>query len=149
MTNYFAYWTEQAELVPRQVGAEVAKEHLCFLNHEVVECQDLRRFDEAYREEGQRAYDPRMMLKVWQYGFAVKVRSTRKLEQRIQEDLGFRYLAGGLRPDHKTLSEFLRRHGEGIEELFTQVLSWARQGGTGRTGRGAVDCTRLPGHTIA
>src|SRR5258708_39719790 len=84
-----------------------------------------------------------MMLKVWLYGFAVKVRSTRKLEQRIQEDLGFRYLAGGLRPDHKTLSEFLRRHGEGIEELFTQVLSWARQAGMARLGRGAVCFTRI------
>src|SRR5258708_28499210 len=137
MPNYFAYSPEQAELLPRQVGDELAKEHLCFLIHEVVECQDLRRFDEAYREEGQRAYDPRMMLKVWQYGFAVKVRSTRKLEQRIQEDLGFRYLAGGLRPDHKTLSEFLRRHGGGVEELGARGLSRARQRGR-RQGRGGV-----------
>ncbi len=149
MPNYFAYSPEQAELLPRQVGDELAKEHLCFLIHEVVECQDLRRFDEAYREEGQRAYDPRMMLKVWQYGFAVKVRSTRKLEQRIQEDLGFRYLAGGLRPDHKTLSEFLRRHGEGIEELFTQVLSWARQAGMARLGRVAIDSTRIQANASA
>src|SRR5437879_2320258 len=94
MPNYFAYSPEQAELLPRHVRDELAKEHLCFLIHEVVEGQDLRRFDEAYSEEGQRAYDPRMMLKVWLYGFAVNVRSTRKLEQRIQEDLGFRYLAG-------------------------------------------------------
>src|SRR5258708_8880362 len=145
MPNYFAYSPEEAELLEREVGEELAKEHLCFLIHEVVECQDLRRFDEAYREEGQRAYDPRMMLKVWQYGFAVKVRSTRKLEQRIQEDLGFRYLAGGLRPDHKAVSEFLRRHGEGSGELFTQVLSWARRAGMGRLGRGASDVPRSPG----
>ncbi len=143
MPNYFAYSPEQAELLPRHVRDELAKEHLCFLIHEVVEGQDLRRFDEAYSEEGQRAYDPRMMLKVWLYGFAVNVRSTRKLEQRIQEDLGFRYLAGGLRPDHKTLSEFLRRHGEGMEELFTQVLSWARQAGMARLGRVAIDSTRI------
>ena len=26
---------------------------------------------------------------------------TRKLEQRIREDLGFRYLAGGATPDHR------------------------------------------------
>jgi hypothetical protein len=83
------------------------------------------------------------MLKVWLYGFAVNVRSTRKLERRIQEDLGFRYLAGGLRPDHKTLSEFLRRHGEAIEELFTQVLGWARQAGMARLGRVAIDSTRI------
>lgn len=143
MPNYFEYSPEQAELLPRHVRDELPKQHLCFLIHEVVENQDLRRFDEAYGEEGQRAYDPRLMLKVWLYGFAVNVRSTRKLEGRIQEDLGFRYLAGGLRPDHKTLSEFLRRHGEAIEELFTQVLSWARQAGMARLGRVAIDSTRI------
>jgi transposase len=143
MPNYFAYSPEQAELLPRHVRDELAPGHLCFLIHEVVEKQDLRRFDEAYGEEGQRAYDPRMMLKVWLYGYAVNVRSTRKLEQRIQEDLGFRYLAGGLRPDHKTLSEFLRRHGEGIEELFTQVVGWAREAGMARLGRVAIDSTRI------
>jgi transposase len=143
MPNYFEYSPEQAELLPRHVREELPKQHLCFLIHEVVESQDLSRFDEAYSEEGQRAYDPRLMLKVWLYGFAVNVRSTRKLERRIQEDLGFRYLAGGLRPDHKTLSEFLRRHGEAIEELFTQVLGWARQAGMARLGRVAIDSTRI------
>jgi transposase len=143
MPNYFAYSPEQAELLPRHVRDELPRGHLCFLIHEVVEKQDLRRFDQAYSEEGQRAYDPRMMLKVWLYGFAVNVRSTRKLEQRIQEDLGFRYLAGGLRPDHKTLSEFLRRHTEAIEEMFTQVLGWARQAGMARLGRVAIDSTRI------
>lgn len=143
MPNYFAYSPEQGELLPRHVRDELPKGHLCFLIDEVVESQDLKRFDEAYSEEGQRAYDPRLMLKVWLYGFAVKVRSTRRLEQRIQEDLGFRYLAGGLRPDHKTLSEFLRRHGGAIEELFTQVLGWARQAGMARLGRVAIDSTRI------
>lgn len=143
MPNYFAYSPEQAELLPRHVRDELPQGHLCFLIHEVVESQDLSRFDAGYGEEGQRAYDPRMMLKVWLYGFAVNVRSTRKLERRIQEDLGFRFLAGGLRPDHKTLSEFLRRQGPAIEELFTQVLGWARKAGRARLGRVAIDSTRI------
>ena len=143
MPNYFAYSPEQAELLPRHVRDELPLGHLCFLIHEVIEAQDLRRFDEAYSEEGQQAYPPRMMLKVWLYGFAVNVRTTRKLERRIQEDLGFRFLAGGLRPDHKTLSEFLRWHGEAIEELFTQVLGWMRRAGMARLGRVAIDSTRI------
>jgi transposase len=143
MPNYFGYSPEQAELLPRHVRDELSQGHLCFLIHEMVEGLDLRRFDEAYGEEGQKAYNPRLMLKVWLYGFAVNVRSTRKLGRRIQEDLGFRFLAGGLRPDHKTLSEFLRRHGEGIEELFTQVLGWARKAGMARLGRVAIDSTRI------
>lgn len=143
MPNYFAYAPEQAELLPRHVRDELPAGHLCFLIHELIEGLELSRFDEAYSEEGQKAYNPRLMLKLWLYGFAVNVRSTRKLERRVQEDLGFRFLAGGLRPDHKTLSEFLRRHGEAIEPLFTQVLGWARKAGMVRLGRVAIDSTRI------
>jgi transposase len=143
MPNYFAYSPEQAELLPRHVRDELPQGHLCFLIHELVESLDLRGFDEAYGEEGQKAYNPRLMLKVWLYGFAVNVRWSRKLERRMQEDLGFRFLAGGLRPDHKTLSEFVRRHGEAMEELFTQVLGWARRAGLVRLGGVAMDSTRI------
>jgi transposase len=143
MPNYFAYSPEQAELLPRHVRDELPPGHLCFLIHELIEGLDLSHFDQAYSEEGQKAYNPRMMLKLWLYGFAVNVRSTRKLERRVQEDLGFRFLGGGLRPDHKTLSEFLRRHGEAIEPLFTQVLGWARKAGMARLGRVAIDSTRI------
>ncbi len=143
MPNYFAYSPEQAELLPRHVRDELPPGHLCFLIHEMVEGLELSGFDEAYSEEGQKAYNPRMMLKLWLYGFAVNVRSTRKLERRVQEDLGFRFLAGGLRPDHKTWSEFLRRHGQAIEQLFTQVLGWARKAGMARLGRVAIDSTRI------
>ena len=75
-----------------------------------------------------------MMLKVWLYAFAVNVRSTRKLEGRIQEDLGFRFLAGGARPDHKTLSEFLRRQQAAIEGLFTPGAGVDAESGDGATG---------------
>ena len=61
----------------------------------------------------------------------------------MQEDWAFRYLAGGLRPEHKTLREFWRRHGEAIEELFTQVLGWARKAGMARLGRVAMDARRI------
>ena len=143
MPNYFAYLPEQAELLPRHVRDELPAGHLCFLIHEMIEGLELSRFDEAYSEEGQKAYNPRLMLKLWLYGFAVNVRSSRKLEQGVQEDLGFRFLAGGLRPDHKTLSEFLRRHGAAMEELFTQVLGWARRAGMVQWGRVAIDSTRI------
>ncbi|HME31282.1 MAG TPA: hypothetical protein VKG65_00880 [Terriglobales bacterium] len=77
MPNYFAYSPEQAELLPRHVGDELPPGHLCFLIHEMIEGLELSRFDEAYPEEGQKAYNPRLMLKLWLYGFGVNVRSTR------------------------------------------------------------------------
>src|SRR5271155_1545717 len=144
MPSYQPYSPEQAELLPAHVKDVLGTDHLCFLVHEVVESQDLRGFEKEEEDEGgQRAYGPRLMLKVWLYGFGVNVRTTRKMEQRIREDLGFRYLAGGAAPDHKTLSEFQRRHRAAIAELFTQVLMVLRRAGLARLGTVAIDSTRV------
>src|SRR5215471_2098099 len=144
MPNYLPYSPDQAELLPAHVKDVLGADHLCFLVHEVVEALDLRTFDDEDEDVGgQRAYDPRLMLKVWLYGFSVNVRTTRKLEQRIREDLGFRYLAGGATPDHKTLSEFHRRHRDAITAMFTEVLMFLRRAGMARLGAVAIDSTRV------
>lgn len=144
MANYPPYSPDQAELLPAHVKDVLGADHLCFLVHEVVESLDLSGFESEEEDTGgQRAYDPRVMLKVWLYGLGVNVRTTRKLEQRIREDLGFRYLAGGAAPDHKTRSEFHRRHRAAIVELFTQVLLFLRRAGLARLGTVAIDSTRV------
>jgi transposase len=146
MPNYKPYHPEQVALLPAHVLDVLGNNHLCFLVHDVVEQLDISGFEAAYGEAGgESPYHPRLMVKVWLYAFALKVKSTRKLEQRIHEDLGFRFLAGGSRPDHKTLSEFLRLHGAAITELFTQVLQLLRGAGLARLGEVAIDSTRIKG----
>lgn len=144
MPNYQPYSPDPAELLPAHVKDVLGSDHLCFLVHEVVESVNLQGFEDEEKDAGgQRPYDPRLMLKVWLYGFGVNVRTTRKLEQRIREDLAFRYLAGGASPDHKTLSEFHRRQRAAISELFTQVLLFLRREGLARLGTVAIDSTRI------
>jgi transposase len=147
MPTYKPYYPEQAELLPSHVKDVLGDNHLCFLVHEVVEKLDIGLFAAAYGDAGgESPYHPRMMLKVWLYAFALKVKSTRKLEQRIREDLGFRFLAGGCAPDFKTLSEFLRVHRAAIVELFTGVLQLLRRAGLARVGEVAIDSTRIKGN---
>lgn len=147
MPSYKPYHPEQAELLPLHVKDVLPANHLCFLVHEVVEKLDIAAFEAAYGEAGgESPYHPRMMLQVWLYAFALKVKSTRKLEQRLHEDLGFRFLAGGCAPDFKTLSEFLRVHRGAIVELFTQVLQMLRRAGLARVGEVAIDSTRIKGN---
>ena len=144
MPHFQSYDPEQAELLPAHVRDVLGADHLYFLLHEVVESWDLSEFEAAYSDAGgQSPYDPRLMLKVWQYAFALNVRTTRKLEQRVREDLGFRFLAGGAEPDHKTLSEFHRRHAQAIWRLFTQVLRLLRKSGLAQVGTVAIDSTRI------
>ncbi len=143
MSRFFPYDPDQAYLLPPNVKDVLGADHLCFHVHRVVEALDVSEFEKAYGDEGRLAYPPRMMLKVWLYAFCLQVSSTRRLEQRVREDLAFRYLAGGLAPDHKTLSEFLRRHRNAINGVFTQVLEIARKAGMVRLGHVAIDSTRV------
>src|SRR5216684_8931976 len=143
MSRFFAYDPDQAYLLPPNVKDVLGKEHLCFRLDAMVKEFDLGRFEEAYAAEGRMAYPPAMMLRVWLYGFCLGVSSTRRLERRVHEDLAFRYLAGGLTPDHKTLSEFLRRHRRAINDVFTQVVQMARRAGLGKLGHLAIDSTRV------
>jgi transposase len=147
MASYKAYQPEQALLLPLHAKDVLGENHLCFLVHELVEGLDISGFEASYGDAGgESPYHPRLMIKVWLYAFALKVKSTRKLEQRIREDLGFRFLAGGSEPDHKTLSEFLRLHGKAMVELFTQVLQLLRRAGVARLGEVAIDSTRGKGN---
>jgi transposase len=137
------YSPEQAALLPLHVRDVLDEKHLVFLISAVVERQDLREWESAYSEEGQRPYHPALLLKVLLYAFALGVRASRKIEQRVREDLGFRYLAAGAQPDHKTICEFLRRHGRRVNDLFTAVLEQLHAAGLGKLGVLALDSTRV------
>lgn len=137
------YNPEQAALLPLHVRDVLSEKHLVFLISAVVEKQDLSAWEAAYHDEGQRPYHPALLLKVLLYAFALGVRGSRKIEQRIKEDLGFRYLAGGAEPDHKTICEFLRRHGRRVNDLFTAVLEQLQRAGLGKLGVVALDSTRV------
>ena len=94
-------------------------------------------------EEGRQAYHPALLLKVWLYAYALGVTSARRLEQRVREDLAFRYLAAGAGPDYWTLNQFRTRHARALNDLFTRVVELARSLGMGRLGHVAMDSTRV------
>ena len=65
-------------------------------------------------------YDPRIMLKILVYGYSYGVRSSRKLERALHHNLSFIWLAGALKPDHKTIAEFRRRNKKALKEVLKQ-----------------------------
>ena len=141
--RFLPYDPEQAYLLPPSVKDVLGKKHLCFFVHQVVEKLDLQAFAQEYGEEGRLAYAPELMVKVWLYAYALQVTSSRRLEQRVREDLAFRYLAGGAAPDHWTLNAFRTRHRRAINDLFLQVVEVARGLGMARLGHVAIDSTRV------
>jgi transposase len=140
---FLPYSTAQAYLLPPNVKDVLGSTHLCFQVEGIVAKLNLGGLEDECGVEGRPSYHPAMMVSLWLYAFLLRVHSTRRLEQKTKEDLGFRYLAGGWEPDHKTLSEFLRRHPKSINDLFTQVVELARRLGLGQLGQVAVDSTAI------
>lgn len=138
-----AYNPDQSYLLPPNVADVLGADHVCFFVHRAVERLDLSGFTASYREAGRPAYAPSLMVKVWLYAYILGITSSRRIEQRLHEDLAFRYLAGNAMPDFWTLNQFRRRHPEALNTLFTQVVELARSAGLGRLGHVAIDSTRV------
>jgi transposase len=149
MARYVNYNADQAMLLPPSVRDELGESHLAVCVHEMVERLDLGKFEQEHSDAGRPGFPPQLLLKVWLYAYALGVTSSRRIEQRIHEDLGFRFLAGGWKPDHWTLNEFRRRHPKALNDVFTQVLEAARRLGMARLGSVAIDSTKVKANASA
>lgn len=65
-------------------------------------------------------YDPKTMLKLLVYGYSYGIRSSRKLERETHYNLSFIWLAGGIKPDHKTIAEFRRNNKAALANVLKQ-----------------------------
>jgi len=84
-----------------------------------------------------------MMTKVLVYGYCVGVFSSRRIERRLAEDVGFRVLAAGNAPNFRTIADFRKLHLATLAGLFEEVLKNALQAGALKLGRVALDGTKL------
>jgi hypothetical protein len=87
-----------------------------------------------------------MMVALLLYGYCQGERSSRMIEQRCVRDVGYRVIAGGLRPDHATIARFRARHEKALGGLFTQVLRLLAAEGMVSLGTLSLDGTKLAGN---
>jgi transposase len=139
------YDPDQLLLLPPNLREWLPSGHLAYFIADVVEDLDLSAVTQVYERElrGYPPYHPVMMVKVLLYGYAIGVRSSRRLARACVEDVAFRVLAVNNAPDFRTLSEFRRRHLATLGELFQQVLRLCRQAGLVKLGTVALDSTTI------
>jgi transposase len=143
--SYRPYFPEQDFLLPPSLREWLPEDHLAYFVSDLIDQLDLSAIESHYEREerGFPPYHPRMMTKVLIYGYCVGVFSSRRLEKRLVEDIGFRVLAAGNEPDFRTISEFRRIHLKALEGLFEQVLRLALKLGAMRLGRVAIDGSKV------
>jgi transposase len=151
--NFRPYNQDQLFLMPPSVKEWVAEDSLARFVSDVVdelgENGGLSAFYARYRGDGwgRAAYNPCMMVKVLLYGYALGVRSSRKLAQALVQDVAFRYLAANQQPDFRTISDFRKTHLKALEGLFVTSLDLCRKAGLLDLGCVALDGRKLRGNT--
>src|SRR3974390_3413400 len=137
---------DQLLLLPPSLHEWLPEGHLARFLVDVVRELDLSALYASYEEKdgrGKSAYAPEMMVRLLLYGYAIGVTSSRKLEQKIVEDVAFRYLAGDQHPDHDTIAGFRKRHLDALAGLFVQALQLCEKAGLVKLGHVAIDGTKI------
>jgi len=114
---------------------------------EVTEHLDVSCLDADFSGMGQRPYHPRMLLRLLMWGMANRVVSTRRIEVLARRDVSFIYLAGGNKPDYRTLARFRRRNAVSIKKIFKETVILCARLGMVNLGHVALDGTKIKANT--
>jgi len=108
-----------------------------------TELLDISCLDSDFNGMGQHPYHPRMLLRLLMWGMANRVVSTRRIEVLTCRDVSFVYLAGGQKPDYRTLARFRRRNARAIKRLFKETVLLCARLGMVNLAHIALDGTKL------
>src|SRR5215467_5713527 len=78
---------------------------------------------------GRPGYHPRMMLKLYIYGYLNRVPSSRRLERECQRNIEVIWLTGQLAPDFKTIADFRKDNGPAIRKVCREFIVVCGQAG--------------------
>ena len=149
MPHHFrAYQPDQPLLLPPDLRDWLPEDHLVYTVSELVDALDLAAFYAPYAQQGSGnlPYAPAKMVKILVYGCATGVLSSRRLAQKLEEDVAFRVLAAGNRPPHRTLCEFRRRHRADFGAVLVAVVQLARDLGLVSLATLVSDSTKVRVH---
>ena len=143
--TYLPYEPDQQLLLPAALQDWLPDDHLAYFISDVVDQLDMSEVTARYERErrGGPPYHPRMMVKALLYGYCVGVSSSRRIAQRLHEDIAFRVLAANNTPDFRTISDFRKDNLDALLGLFIQVLALCQRAGLVKLGHVALDGTKV------
>lgn len=113
----------QGSLIPLDLNDLIGQDHPVRTISAVLDKVDITAILKGYRPGGTSSYHPRMLLKVMVYAYINNIYSSRKIEEALQQNIHFMWLAGMLRPDHNTINRFRgERLQKTLKPIFNQVV---------------------------
>ena len=143
MTDFIPFNREQSYLLPPDLKRWLPEDDVAHFVIAAVERVELSAFQVKTRPGGKAQYHPRLMLALLVYSYANGIFSSRRIERASYRDIGVRFVAANLHPDHDTIAAFRRANKAAFEAAFLQVLLLARESGLLRLGTVSIDGTKI------
>lgn len=138
------YKPQQMMLLPPSLEEKIDENHPVRIVNYIMDSLDIQSLLKKYPGGGAPNYHPRMMLKVWVYGYLRNIYSSRKLEEAISQNIHFMWLSAMQEPDHNTLNRFRSGQLEGVlKEVFGQVVEHLVEAGYVSLKEAYVDGTKI------
>lgn len=124
----FEYVNRQ-QLVMRTIDVEqlIEADHPARAIWEFLGRVDLSRFSEGVRafegERGRAAYEPRLLVSLWVYGYSRGVTAGREIARLCETDPAYQWLTGMKVVNYHSLTDFRVQHEKALRELFIQILA--------------------------
>ena len=114
----------QGTLFPERLDDYVAEENPVRVIDVFIDDLDISGL--GFRTElaatGRPRYHPKMMLKLYVYGYLNRVQSSRRLEVEAQRNIELMWLTGRLAPDFKTIADFRKDNPEAIRLVCREFV---------------------------
>lgn len=136
----------QQWILPPALEDFIPPDHAARFVRDFVDQVDLRELGikaPCATSPGGQAYSPRLLLRVWLYGWLIRVRTHRKLEDACRQQLPLLWLCGMNTPDHNTLWRFWRDNKRAFKPLFRKTVTLAVNMGMVAMALHAVDGTKI------
>ena len=143
MSKFVDCERDQAFLLPPDLRDWIPEDGLAHFVIAAVERVEMSAFKVNHRGTGSAQYHPRMMLALLIYCYANGIFSSRRIERATHRDIGVRFVAANVHPDHDTIATFRRENFAAVAESFLQVLLLAKELKLVKVGVVSVDGTKI------
>src|ERR671921_680154 len=143
MGTFVPFSRDQSFLLPPDMRDWLPEDDLAHFVVAAVERVPLGSFQAKAAASGKAQYHPRLMLALLVYCYANGVFSSRRIERATHRDIGVRFIAANMHPDHDTIATFRRTNKAAFEAAFLEVLLLARESGLLKLGTVSIDGTKI------
>lgn len=107
------------DYVDEDNSVRVIESYVDILDLKELGFEDTRK---SRRDDGQKAYSPSLLLKIYIYGYLNKIRSSRMLERECKRNIELIWLTSNLTPSYHTIADFRKNNPKALKQVFKEFV---------------------------